>query len=187
MREIIRRDEATLEQQNRSIRDERDARIDSLEVQPAKQPVRETRARFNSLNLPSANIPTFDLTKPFTTLRGNNTRTEVDRTCNIEADAKIRGMSFFSKNAIASDPVTRVRKGARAVFQACVFSREEAGGTVPMIEIEDGAEAIFIGCTFVGGGLVINNIGGDLLKVKMIACSERDTDGYGTVENLGSL
>ena len=96
-------------------------------------------------------------------------------------------MSFFSQGSIAADPVTRVRKGARAVFQACVFSREEADGTVPMIEIEDGGEAIFIGCTFVGGGEVINNIGGDITKVQMIACSARDTDGYGLVTNTGSL
>ena len=187
MREMIKKDAPRLDQENRSIRDERDSRIDSLKVQPARQPVREVQERFNSLNLPSDTIPTFDLKKPFTTLRGNNTSTEVSRTCNIEADAKIRGISFFSQSAIASEPVARVRKGARAVFQACVFSRKEADGAVPMIEIEDGAEAIFIGCTFVGGGEVINNISGDLTRVQVIACSSRGTDGYGTVNNVGSF
>lgn len=189
MRELIKTDESRLGQENRSIRDDRDARVDSLEVRPPLEPIVEERARFNSMNLPSGNVPTFDVKKPFTTLRGNNTRTDVDRTCNVEADAKIRGMSFFSQNSIASDPVTRVRKGARAVFQACVFSRAEAGGIVPMIEIEDGAEAIFIGCTFVGGGLVIDNLGGIPAQssVQMIACSSRETDGYGIVDNVGSL
>ncbi len=189
MREVIKLDTTTVEQQNRSIRDERASRIDSLEVSPPKEPVRETRARFNSINLPSANIPTFDLKKPFTTLRGNNTRTDVDRTCNVEADAKIRGMSFFSKNAIASEPVARVRAGARAVFQACVFNRKETSGDTPMIEVEEGAEAIFIGCTFIGGGLVVNNLGGApaAARVQMIACSSRDTGLYGDVTNVGSL
>jgi hypothetical protein len=189
MREVIKLDTTTVEQQNRSIRDERASRIDSLEVSPPKEPVKETRARFNSINLPSANIPTFDLKKPFTTLRGNNTRTDVDRTCNVEADAKIRGMSFFSKNAIASEPVARVRAGARAVFQACVFNRKETSSDTPMIEVEEGAEAIFIGCTFIGGGLVVNNLGGApaAASVKMIACSSRDTGLYGDVTDIGSL
>ena len=189
MREVIKLATTTVEQQNRSIRDERASRIDSLEVSPPKETVRETRARFNSINLPSANIRTFDLKKPFTTLRGNNTRTDVDRTCNVEADAKIRGMSFFSKNAIASEPVARVRAGARAVFQACVFNRKETSGDTPMIEVEEGAEAIFIGCTFIGGGLVVNNLGGApaAARVQMIACSSRDTGLYGDVTNVGSL
>ena len=189
MRQVIKLDTTTVEQQNRSIREERASRIDSLVVSPPKEPVKETRARFNSINLPSANIPTFDLKKPFTTLRGNNTRTDVDRTCNVEADAKIRGMSFFSKNAIASAPVARLRAGARAVFQACVFNRKETSGDTPMIEVEEGAEAIFIGCTFIGGGLVVNNLGGApaAARVQMIACSSRDTGLYGDVTNVGSL